>query len=175
MLYNIDLVFKKIPCTKWMMGNGITIQTWLVILELKIIFLDIQLWILHQELFQKQRKLTMTSQLTDTHQRLEFYTREIPTELARDPKPAASTVTKSDHMSRLQVKLAAVSIPKVVWANKTCNDSMNMSKPNQLTKSKVKEHKCQDHPLLKAMWNLKFPKPSHKLTRNWRFIKQLIN
>jgi len=97
------------------MGNGTTIQIWSPILELKIMFLDIHFWIVHKELLKSQRELKkMTFKPMDMHQRPKFYIREIKIQLAKDLRPVASTEAKLDHMLRLQVKPAAVSIQKVL-------------------------------------------------------------
>ena len=126
------------------MGSGTTIPIWLLILERKKILLGIQLWIVHKELHQNQREFKKTTfKLTDTHQRTKFYIRETKTLKVRDPKLAANTLAKLDHTLKIQVKPAAVSIKKALWANKACNDSMSKSKQKQLIKLWVKDHKFQ--------------------------------
>ena len=102
-----------------------------------------------------------------TKQRTKLYTREIRTQLVKDQKPVANTEPhKLDHMLRIQVRWAAVSIKKALWARTQWIDSMSMLKLNQLIKFKVWDHKLlkyhQEFPRPEAPWNLKFPKRRNK-------------
>jgi hypothetical protein len=105
----------------------------------------------------------------DTHQRTKCYIRETKIQQVRDLKPVVNMEVKLDHMLKLQVKLVAVSIKKVLWAKITCRDSMSMSKLNQLINFKARDHKFQkldqEFPRRKAKSNLKFQQ-SHSKIRN---------